>query len=73
MLAEISPQVYSAGFALIFALIGFMVAKGFYSYREEKIVEQTILYLVKNKFVRSRMVEGQIELLQLPTELPAEE
>ena len=68
MIVEITPMVYQIGFAVAFALCGFMIARGVYRHRQEDIIEGTIVYLVENNFVKAKKVDGELEIIKLTEE-----
>lgn len=65
MIVEISPMVYTFGFAFLFAVCGFMIARAVYRHRQEDIIENTIVYLVDNGFVKAKKVDGELEIVKL--------
>ena len=53
-----------------YALVGLMVLCGFmmgYRWRptKEQVIEETIVYLIENNFLKAKKVDGEFEILKL--------
>ena len=64
-LMYIDPNI--AMWVILIAASGcaFMAGKSYGNRERETIIEDTITYLVENNFVRSRLIDGEHELIQL--------
>jgi hypothetical protein len=65
MLIELSPLVFNILFGCLFAGIGGMIGYNLSNNRREEIIEDTIIYLVENNYVKSKKIDGELELLKL--------
>ena len=68
MLIELSPLVFNIIFGCLFAGIGGMIGYNISNNRREEIIEDTIVYLVENNYVKSKKVGDELELLKLNEE-----
>lgn len=68
MLIELSPLVFNILFGCLFAGIGGMIGWSLSNNRREDIIENTILYLVENNFVKAKKVDGELEIMKLNEE-----
>lgn len=68
MLIELSPLVFNILFGCLFAGIGGMIGWNLSNNRREEIIEDTIVYLVENNFVKAKKVDGELEIMKLNEE-----
>lgn len=68
MLIELSPLVFNILFGCLFAGIGGMIGWNLSNNRREDIIEDTIVYLVENNFVKAKKVDGELEIMKLNEE-----
>lgn len=68
MFIEISPTLFSIGFAVAFGICGYMVAKFFYIKSHEEVIDETIQYLITNNYIKSKTVDGQLKIVPLSEE-----
>ena len=47
------------------AFCAFMVGVAWSNKKRDEVIEDTIVYLVENGFIRSEVVDGEIEILKL--------
>lgn len=65
MLIEISPLVFNIVFGCLFAGIGGIIGYNISNNRREDIIEDTIVYLVENNFLKAKKVDNELEILKL--------
>lgn len=68
MLIELSPLVFNIVFGFLFAGIGAAIGYNISNNRREEIIEDTIVYLVENNYLKSKKVGDELELLKLNEE-----
>ena len=61
----IDPIIISWLFIAGASLCAFMIGKNFANASKEEIIEDTIIYLIENNFVKAKQVNGEWEILDL--------
>ena len=61
----IDPWIIQWGVMLSAAGCAFMIGKLWAGGTKEQTIEDTITYLIENNYLRSRLIDGEHELIQL--------